>query len=404
MPRPRRDGSTPAPARKLKFTDSVVGKLKPQARPYAIWDLRQPGLAVLVQPSGHKAFKFVYSFRGRPRWYHIGNAVLAVSDARRLAAGVMLKVIEGKDPQADKQADRGSTFADLAKAYVERRAKKKNKSWPQADKLVRKHLIPKWGKLAASSITRSDVKAMVERIAAPTVGNQTLAAASAIFSWAIREDMLKTNPCMKVERNATASRDRILSDSEIPLFWAAFDDVYEGALLKMILLTGQRPGEVRHMRVEHVKENWWEMPGEPVPALGWPGTKNKMTHRIWLPEAAQTLLTAQDASGLVFEAARGKAVDASKLAVVMQSVCAKLGVERVTPHDLRRTHGTMITRLGFGRDAMNRIQNHREGGIASVYDRHQYAAENVRIMETVAAQVMALVAGKPLPSNVVRFA
>ena len=29
---------------------------------------------------------------------------------------------------------------------------------------------------------------------------------------------------------------------------------------------------------------------------------------------------------------------------------------------------------------MNRIQNHREGGIASVYDRHGYADENKRIM------------------------
>jgi integrase len=70
----------------------------------------------------------------------------------------------------------------------------------------------------------------------------------------MREDILKENPCRKVERNDTASRERILSDSEIPLFWSAFDEVYEGALLKMVLLTGQRPGEVRHMRTEHIKE------------------------------------------------------------------------------------------------------------------------------------------------------
>ena len=150
MPRPRRDGNTPAAPRKLKFTDSLIRKLKPQLRPFAAWDTRQPGLAVLVQPSGHRAFKFVYSFRSRPRWYHIGNAVIPVADARRLAAGVMLQVIEGKDPAADKKAERGSTFADLAKAYVERHALKKNKSWRQADKLVRKNLIPKWGKLAQS--------------------------------------------------------------------------------------------------------------------------------------------------------------------------------------------------------------------------------------------------------------
>jgi hypothetical protein len=60
---------------------------------------------------------------------------------------------------------------------------------------------------------------------------------------------------------------------------------------------------------------------------------------------------------------------------------------------LRRTHGTAITSLGFGRDAMNRIQNHREGGIASVYDRHQYANENKKIMEAVAQRIAFLVDG-----------
>ena len=36
----------------------------------------------------------------------------------------------------------------------------------------------------------------------------------------------------------------------------------------------------------------------------------------------------------------------------------ELGVERATPHDLRRTFSTTVTGLGFGRDALNRITNH----------------------------------------------
>ena len=83
----------------------------------------------------------------------------------------------------------------------------------------------------------------------------------------------------------------------------------------------------------------------------------------------------------------------------MQSICKQLRADRATPHDLRRTHGTMITKLGFGRDAMNRIQNHREGGIASVYDRHSYADENKRIMGAVAAHIMDLVEGSGRPTT-----
>jgi Arm DNA-binding domain len=125
----------PAP-RKQKFSDGFIKRLKPlPTRAYAVWDIRQPG-PVVVQPTGHRAFKFVYSFKSRPRWYHIGNAAIPVADARKLAAGVMLKVVEGKDPAAEKKAERqGSTFAELAEAYVDRHAKKKNKSWPQADRL-----------------------------------------------------------------------------------------------------------------------------------------------------------------------------------------------------------------------------------------------------------------------------
>jgi hypothetical protein len=84
-------------------------------------------------------------------------------------------------------------------------------------------------------------------------------------------------------------------------------------------------------------------------------------------------------------------------------ICKALAAKPATPHDLRRTHGTTITALGFGRDAMNRVQNHKEGGIGSVYDRHGYAEENKRVMEAVAAKLLALAQGTAT-DNVIAFA
>src|ERR1019366_6631781 len=149
-----------------------------------------------------------------------------------------------------------------------------------------------WGKLQAADISRSDVKAAMTSITAPIVANQTISALSALFNWAIREEIVKVNPCALVERNETKSRERVLSDSEVPKFWAAFDNagLVASTTLKLILITGQRPGEVRHMRREHIKDGWWEMPGEPVPTLDWTGTKNGHSHRVWLPAPAQALL------------------------------------------------------------------------------------------------------------------
>jgi hypothetical protein len=50
---------------------------------------------------------------------------------------------------------------------------------------------------------------------------------------------------------------------------------------------------------------------------------------------------------------------------------------------------------------MNRIENHVEGGISTIYDRHDYAKENKRVMEAVAAHIMALAGGGPVADNVI---
>jgi hypothetical protein len=61
------------------------------------------------------------------------------------------------------------------------------------------------------------------RIEAPILANQVLAAASAIFSWAIRQEIVAVNPCRLVDRNPTTDRSRVLSDAEVKLVWPKLD-------------------------------------------------------------------------------------------------------------------------------------------------------------------------------------
>jgi integrase len=379
---------------KRKLSELFLRKLKPKPDKFVVWDTHQRGLALLVQPTGFKSWKCIYSRNGRPRWYHVGAAdAIGLADARKLAGRVMYEVAEGKDPAADRKANRlKGTFEELAALYVAEYSKKKNKSWKSMDDQVQRHAIPSLGKLLVSDISRADIKAMMRRIDAPISANQTLAYTRSIFAWALREEIIKVNPCTTIETNETTKRDRHLSDRELPLFWKAFDDAgpLHSTALKVLLLTGQRPGEVTRMRSEHIVDGWWKMPGKPDPELGWPGTKNGETHSVWLPVAAQALLEELGNEGMIFAGARGSTI---RLPDVMRDICKKFGVEKATPHDLRRTHGTRINALGFGRDAMNRIENHKEGGIADVYDRHSYAVENKKIMEAVATNIMALVEG-----------
>src|SRR5215510_10249437 len=387
MPRSRRDGTPAREPNRRRLSEAFAKTVRGDStRVVVYWDTLQRGLALAVQPSGHRAYKCVYTIRGRgARWYHLGNArEISLADARKLASKAMYQVAEGKDPHADRLALRGrGSFEQAARRYLEEHAKKRNKSWRQADALVRKYLLPRWAKLDIGSIRRADVKAAIAAVAAPVLANQVLAAASPIFSWAMRQEIIAANPCAGVERNDTISRERVLSDAEIAAFWP-----YLSAPLKMILLTGQRPGEVAHLRREHVIDGrWWEMPGAPDPGTGWPGTKNAQSHRVWLSEPVHELLP----DVLVARVGR--------MQRDMRDICARLGVrEKVTPHDLRRTFCSKVTALGFGRDAMNRVTNHKEGGIADVYDRYRYEEETKKIMETVARHIVAVAENR---SNVV---
>ena len=327
------------PPRKMRFTDITVRTAKPEPVVFTLWDTKQHGLGLRVQPSGARAFYAVYSRQGRPRWLHLGDARdLGLAEARTMAAQTMLDVARGNDPVAEKRAQRSSgTFADLVQRYLDEHAKKNNRSWRQADALVRRFALPRWRDLQAPSITRGDVKTLMATIEKPSVATLTIRHVSAIFAWAMREDLLSTNPCRAVAQNVTNDRERVLADSEVAPFWIALDGVdrIHALTLRLILITGQRPGEVRHMRREHVIDGWWQMPGEPVPAIGWPGTKNGKSHRVWLSAPAQAILAelsdGDDAVGFVFRGHRGGAPN--RVDGTMRDLCRKMAIERATPHD-----------------------------------------------------------------------
>jgi integrase len=413
MPRPRRDGTTTAALTKRTITDLYVRKAVKRDRAYLVWDTRQPALALQVQPTGHRAWKCIYRFHGRPRWYHIGDASkLGVKDARKLATGLVAQVANEIDPQAVKRSQRGSgTFGELRERYVEEYAKKKNKSWKQAVHLVRKHLAPRWDKLTASKITKGDVKAVFRSLeATPILANQVLAAGSAIFSWAMREEVagVTVNPCSRIERNETDDRERVVSDAEMPKVWAALRDLdpVKAMALRTVLFTGARPGEVSAMRREHVVDGWWLMPGEVIERIGWPGLKNKKSHRVWLSKPVREWLDLENGEGFVFASVNGNSI--GPLDDAMRDLSAALGLNdeesKITPHDLRRTTGTSITRLKFGRDAMDRILNHVvKKKVTNVYDRYGYADEDRHIMETVAVHLMTLASGTVTDNKVLPF-
>jgi integrase len=394
-------GSAVAQAkRRRSLTDAFVRTARPKAKPYRVWDTRVPGLVLRIWPSGKKCFYVDYRCRGRRGFYSIGRyPIFGVAEAREIARGVLNRAAKGEDPAAEKQAQRGAALKEVHKRYLDEYAVKHNKSWQQGKFLIEKYILPRLGKLPVEGVTRTEVRAVFNSIEAPVLANQVLAATSAIFTWAAKQDLVTApNPCKGIDRNPTRSRERKLSDTEVPLFWSALDDsIIAHRVLKAMWFTGQRGIEVRHMRWEHIVDGgWWMMPGEETRV--WCGTKNKRNHQLWLPRAARAIIDGQrqgnvtPITGYVFADHGGRPVD--HLDAVMRTICQRLGIrDRIKPHDLRRSHGSTITHLKLGRDAMDRIQNHVEGGVTDVYDRTEYAAEDKQIMEAVAEHIMALARG-----------
>ena len=63
---------------------------------------------------------------------------------------------------------------------------------------------------------------MMARIEAPIVANQTLAAASAIFTWAVKQEIVAVNPCQE-STAIRPRRERVLSEGEVAMLWPRLD-------------------------------------------------------------------------------------------------------------------------------------------------------------------------------------
>src|SRR5215469_13837649 len=93
------------------LTDARIRALEPDpTKRYERYDARvPPPLCVTVQSSGRKAFYLVYSFRGATRWYWLGPAGpggIDVNEARMRAKLVIALVAAGRDPHAERIAER----------------------------------------------------------------------------------------------------------------------------------------------------------------------------------------------------------------------------------------------------------------------------------------------------------
>ena len=100
---------------KRELTDRFVKTVKPAEKRIRYWDTRQKGLALVIEPSGHKSWKVVYRFAGKLEWFNLGDAdQVGLATAREAAGMTLAKVTLGNNPQAERRASKTRAKADTA--------------------------------------------------------------------------------------------------------------------------------------------------------------------------------------------------------------------------------------------------------------------------------------------------
>lgn len=176
------------------------------------------------------------------------------------------------------------------------------------------------------------------------------------------------------------------------------------AALKSLLLLGQRPGEVAGMAVgelHHLNNDsaaHWEVPKSrmkarrahvvPLPPLAREIVVGEIARqRVASPEAKPEFVFASKFAERARLARHSLSQALSRIVEDLDDNCddaetvASLKADRPTPHDLRRTLATGLSRLGIPREDRLAVLAHSYGDVHEVYDQYERLSQKRAALE-----------------------
>jgi integrase len=380
--------------------------VKPRRRRAAYTISGERGLRLVVHPTGRKVWYAVYQLGSganlKRKWHEIGpysthedGWTLAKACEENCSIQGALETA-GLDPAAPK------TFAEMFNAWLDQHAKEKLGTWQDEQRRYRLHLEKPLGSRKVADIERKDVRDVRDTVleeAGPIQSNRVVALFNRVMNWAVDEDHAKFNPAARLKKvGEEKRRERVLSLYEMKRLWSELDrdlavDAKLGGItfadlpaagrvrraIKLLFATGQRRGEVIGMAKSELDlsegEAWWTIPGE--------RTKNGLPHRVPLTKTALAILrVALDDSGkseFVFPSPKTDGpIRADAVTKTLERMCARksLSIEGLGPHDIRRTVGTMMRKLGISVDERGYVFNHISGAKSKVTSWNNDAGEH----------------------------
>jgi integrase len=220
------------------------------------WDKSIRGFVLECRASGNATYAFRFTDdAGVQRQHKIGRREdISFAQAKKLAQRLRSEVTLGENPAAQKEQRKAiPTYAAIAEQHIVH-AKTYQRSWWSVDGIIRKHILPRWGRMRLDEITQQEVAKWLAEKAAEGLRPATIEKIRAVFGrsfelarqWDIYA--ADKNPVRGVLRpKFDNKRQRYLTAEEAQrLRWAC--ELSPNPQLKhivgLLLLTGARVGEL----------------------------------------------------------------------------------------------------------------------------------------------------------------
>jgi integrase len=370
------------------------------------------GFALRTTPNG--VFTFYYQHlnkaTGKRDWIKIGDhpewtVVKARNEAKKLAGLVAqdknLKQIRQQKIEAARAG--GVTFQQLHDEYIAYCRRPVQRRWGMVPRKETweniQHQISRplawWHKRIANEITDGDIAELYASwvdAGHPSMANNVRGHLRTMFNWAISKKYVTANPCIKLseEDKAVERADiedgRVLTADEIRTFWFGVDDSLcpgdrlSKLALKLSLVTLLRSGECVQIPRTGVAPDTVTIPlkavksrrskkardvvqplnglareilgevfsiGDPNREYAFPkGRKGRRSDRGHMSQQSLSCLLTR------------KATDENG----RMGINEYLGLEDVTPHDLRRTGACILEQLGYDDGLIGKVMTHKATG------------------------------------------
>ena len=353
------------------LTDLTIRNLKaPEQGQRMYLDKNLPGFGVRVSQGGTKTFTLMHGPRreltkiGR---FPILSLASARDQARNILAEEQLGIRRPKAPRFDEALD----------LFITKHCEAKNRARTAAetDRLLRKHFLPSLRNSTLDDISSARISGILDDlIDTPSTARHAFVAVRTFLRWCAKRGYIANSPIALMDAPASAtSRDRVLKDAELVAIYrkALSQGRTGGNIVRLLILTGQRRGEIGALRGE-----WIDRTSRTV-TLPSEITKNGRAHTFPYGDMVAAIVENLPTGGFLFPA-RGADNERSYNGWSKLKTSVDPGVAAWTLHDLRRTFATNLASLSVPPHVIERLLNHSSGmisGVAAIYNRFSYLAE-----------------------------